>query len=55
MTFLKKIFSGNNQNTFNIRFSKSENNWQVYLAGNLVYIGQKSDCQMYMNNMKPTV
>lgn len=55
MTLLKKIFSGKNENAFSIRFSKSDNNWQVYLAGNLVYIGQKSDCQTYINNMKPTV
>ncbi len=55
MTFLKNIFSKKNEKTFNIRFSKSENNWHVYLAGNIMYIGNKSDCQMFMDNMQQTL
>ena len=50
MKLFNKIFKTNNGLT--LRFSKSTNEWQVYLDSKLLYIGEKTTCEKYILNQQ---
>lgn len=51
MNFLNTLFGGQ-KNQLTIRFSKSDDAWQVCNEGRIVYLGTKSGCDQYIRFMK---
>ncbi|MFY0599010.1 MAG: hypothetical protein JXR03_05025 [Cyclobacteriaceae bacterium] len=51
MDLFKRIF-GQDKSDFIIKFSKTQNSWEVYLQNDLIYIGEKDACERFMTNIK---
>lgn len=53
MKFLKKILFGTEeQGSYKMKYSKSNNEWHVTLNESIVYIGEKDKCELYLQNVK---
>lgn len=50
MKFIEKLFKQKNKSSLKVRFSKTDNQWQVYRESHLVYLGSKLDCLNFMDN-----
>jgi len=50
MKTLKKLF-GIKKESFELRFSKSLDQWEVIKDTKILYIGTKEGCQLYISNM----
>ncbi len=48
------IFNGktDSEGTFQLKFSREENNWCVYNGVDLVYVGDKDKCKRYLKHMQ---
>ncbi len=51
MESLKALFGWTKQSIYKLKFSKSEQQWQVYKEDNLMYLGSKEACEVYITNM----
>ena len=53
MNIFKSFFSKNDSSeALKLRYSKSENNWRVTKAYEIIYIGDLVQCKTYIQNMK---
>ncbi len=50
MTFLNKLLGVRAPGGFELKFSKLHGQWQVYVDDRLVYLGEKVDCQKFLDN-----
>lgn len=51
MSFLKYFFSkNNNANQLKLRFSKADDNWRVTKLFEIIYVGNKDQCKLFMEN-----
>ena len=50
MTIINKIFGARNPKGFQLKFSNVHGQWQVYCENRLLYLGEKSDCQKFLDN-----
>ena len=52
MKRIKSLLRLGGKKTYDLRFSKSDNQWQVYREGSLMYLGSKEACQVFVSNME---
>ena len=52
MKKIKSLLRLGVKKSYNLRFSKSENQWQVYREGSLMYLGSKEACEVFVSNME---
>jgi len=52
MNIFKLFFSNqDSDDSFTLRFSKTENRWRVMKGFSIMYVGNKIQCENYMKNM----
>lgn len=52
MNLLSKIFGSNQNSGLKIRFSRASDQWQVFKGMRIVYVGEKVQCEKYVENFR---
>ena len=50
MTVLTRLFGARAIGGFELKFSQLHGQWQVYSDNRLIYLGEKVDCQKFLDN-----
>jgi hypothetical protein len=54
MNVLSKLFNATQKSGLKLRFSKTQDQWQVLKGMTLLYVGEKSQCERYLENFQGT-
>jgi len=52
MNLLSKLFGSNQKSGLKLKFSKASNQWQVFKDMTIMYVGEKEQCEKYLENFQ---
>lgn len=50
MTMITRLFGAKATGGFELKFNQHHSQWQVYNDNRLIYLGEKVDCQKFLDN-----